>query len=631
MILRPFVLTALAFFGAIATASENPLADFARHVRYQDVKISPDGRHLAAGTIIDGKRHLSLIDLADGKAVNVLPRDREELYEFWWASSERVIYSGAVHAGGFDMPFLTGALAVVNADGKASRSLSGNAFVVGTPVQPDGTVLAQTFHRGSADGAFSEIVRIDEVKGPVDHFGEAPIRNARFLVAPDEQRMFAWAEDTDLRLSVFYKKGKGEKFNLVFPESGEHGRVVPLGFERAGTVLLGCAGKNGLAAVCRWNPQTDKFDTVPGSEGREATSVEYTFDGKGIFALRSMPGRPALILLEKEAPEAKLLTALMQQFPGDDIRFVSHTQDGTKVVIAVESDVNPGAFMLVDTQTRKITPLLEKAPWVDPTHMAGMEPIEFSARDGIPLHGYLTRPPGKETAKGLPLVVFVHGGPYGVRDSWGFDPIVQVLASRGYAVLQVNFRGSGGYGETFLRKGWREWGGAMQDDVTDATRWVIEQGYADAHRLCIFGASYGGYAALQGVVKEPDLYQCAIGYVGVYDLRLMFTRGDIPQSIYGDSYLKRVLGEDRDELLRRSPIANLDRIKAKVMLVVGGKDQRVPPVHGKNLHFALEKRHVEHEYLYESNEAHGFYDEEHVRNLYEKLIAFLDKNIGTAH
>ena len=205
---------------------------------------------------------------------------------------------------------------------------------------------------------------------------------------------------------------------------------------------------------------------------------------------------------------------------------------------------------------------------------------------------------------------------------------MQAFATHGYTVLQVNYRGSGGYGYDFIRAGWGEWGGKMQDDVTDATRWAIAQGTADPQRICIFGGSYGGYAALEGAVKEPDLYKCAIGYVGVYDLALMYRRGDIPQSTSGKNYLKRVLGTDPDALGRRSPINQLDRLKAKVMLVVGGKDSRVPPIQGSNLHMALLKRNIAHEWMDKPNEAHGFYDEANLTELYTKMVQFIGTYIG---
>jgi dipeptidyl aminopeptidase/acylaminoacyl peptidase len=170
----------------------------------------------------------------------------------------------------------------------------------------------------------------------------------------------------------------------------------------------------------------------------------------------------------------------------------------------------------------------------------------------------------------------------------------------------------------------------MQDDVTDATRWAIAQGVADAGRICIYGTSYGGYAALQGVAREPELYQCAIGDAGVYDLVLMKSRGDTPQSLYGENYLDLVLGKDDSVLAQRSPINAIDRIKARVMLIVGGQDKRVPPVQGENLRNAMHKRGKEVEWIYEPTEGHGFYDEKNVAGMLEKMFAFLDRNIGAS-
>jgi dipeptidyl aminopeptidase/acylaminoacyl peptidase len=224
------------------------------------------------------------------------------------------------------------------------------------------------------------------------------------------------------------------------------------------------------------------------------------------------------------------------------------------------------------------------------------------------------------------MVVYVHGGPYGVRDDWTYDNYVQAMATHGYAVLQVNYRGSGGYGYDFEKAGYLEWGGKMQDDVTDATRWAIAQGIADPNRICIFGGSYGGYAALEGAVKEPDLYKCAVGYVGVYDLREMVGRKDVLSS--ESQYWKRTVGTDDTVLAQHSPIYELDNLKAKVMLIVGGKDEIVLPEQGKNLHKALLKRHIPHEWLYMRDEWHGFYQEDHIAEVLDKVDAFLDANIG---
>jgi dipeptidyl aminopeptidase/acylaminoacyl peptidase len=386
-----------------------------------------------------------------------------------------------------------------------------------------------------------------------------------------------------------------------------------------------------VGAVCLWDVASQKLQG-PIWTNPEVTpnSLVESLDGRSVVGVRSMPGMPAVTPLVAGADTIKVIVGFSARFPGESVDVVSSTDDGSKAVVLVSSDADPGTYYLWDVASGKGSVLLQRAPWIHPAAMAVTQPVDFKARDGLALHGYLSMPPGQEDARHLPLVVLVHGGPFGIRDTWGYDPYVQMLATHGYAVLQVNYRGSGGYGFGFMHAGYREWGGRMQDDVTDATAWAIAQGIGDAGRVCIFGGSYGGYAALEGATREPDLYRCAIGYVGVYDLPLMYARGDIPQSMMGTSYLHDALGDDRKVMSAHSPINQLDRLKAQVMLVVGGVDKRVPPVQGENLHRALLDRHVAHEWLYQADEGHGFYSEAHRAELFSRIVAFLDRNIGPA-
>jgi dipeptidyl aminopeptidase/acylaminoacyl peptidase len=455
------------------------------------------------------------------------------------------------------------------------------------------------------------------------------MHHARFVADNSGEIRFAYAENGDLALKVYYRTPQSPQWELLFDAARGDPRLRPVRFNRDDeSVYFVCPGDSGVGGVCRWDVATRKMQTLWSGTDSEPIELLDTLDGRDAFAIRSMPGRPELTLIDPQAREAGLMRILMQQFPGQDVRMDSSTADGAKIVVHVSSDRNPGEFHLYDAVANTTTFLLASRPWISAGRMADVAPIKLDARDGMVLHGYLTRPRGSETANNLPLVVLVHGGPYGEHDSWEYDATVQALASRGYAVLQINYRGSGGYGAAFVEAGLRQWGGAMQDDVTDATRWAIAQGIADPQRICIFGNSYGGYAALMGAEKEPDLYRCAIGYVGVYDLRMMYKRGDIPQTVFGKNYLKRALGENQDELYDRSPIAHVDRLKASVMLIVGGSDLRVPAAQGKRMHAALRDSNIEHEWLYRRNEAHGFYNESHVAEMYRSVVAFLDRNIG---
>jgi dipeptidyl aminopeptidase/acylaminoacyl peptidase len=225
------------------------------------------------------------------------------------------------------------------------------------------------------------------------------------------------------------------------------------------------------------------------------------------------------------------------------------------------------------------------------------------------------------------LVVHPHGGPFGPFDQWGFSSEPQLLASQGYAVLQVNFRGSGGYGKEFLEAGHKQWGLSMQDDLTDATHWAIKQGIADPARICLYGASYGGYASLMGVAKEPDLYRCAAGYVGVYDLNMLWGQGDISQSLHGKDFLQEAVG--KQGLDAASPNKLAARIKVPVFLAAGGADVRAPQEHSEAMERALKAAGVPVETLYYPTEGHGFYKVEHNREYYTRLLAFLSRHIGS--
>jgi len=255
-----------------------------------------------------------------------------------------------------------------------------------------------------------------------------------------------------------------------------------------------------------------------------------------------------------------------------------------------------------------------------------VRPVALKARDGLPLHGFLTVPSGSD-GRNLPMVVMPHGGPFHVFDNGQYDRETQILAAAGYAVLQVNFRGSGNYGRAHAQAGAQQWGAAMQDDVTDATRWAIAQGIADARRICIYGASYGAYAAMMGAAREQGLYQCAAGYVGVYDLPLMFARGDVQERDSGVTFLREWLG-DPAKLGAVSPVNLATQIKVPVFLAAGGEDKRAPIQHTERMEAALKRAGTPVESLYYKTEGHGFYTLAHRTEYYDKLLAFLSRSLG---
>jgi dipeptidyl aminopeptidase/acylaminoacyl peptidase len=338
-------------------------------------------------------------------------------------------------------------------------------------------------------------------------------------------------------------------------------------------------------------------------------------------------GYPKVSLLDSDDPMRDKLDAALGNFPGMMVEPVSQTMDGGKMIVLVYSDRDPGTYYLYDTVKMKIDPILHRRHSIDPTQMGERRPISFKARDGQQIRGYLTLPPGKE-AKNLPLVVNPHGGPFEKGDRWAWEAEPEMLASRGYAVLQVNFRGSLGYGNNFEHAGKQGWDTVMIDDITDGAKWAASQGLVDATRMCIYGGSYGGYAALMSAVREPDLYRCVVDLAGIYDLRIQASQSDTSTSQYGRNFMAEFIGATPDRLYQASPASQIDRLKAAVLIAHGEEDKRVPLSQAKALRKALDERHHPYEWLTKAGEGHGFYLAEDREDFYVKLLAFLDKNIG---
>lgn len=347
-----------------------------------------------------------------------------------------------------------------------------------------------------------------------------------------------------------------------------------------------------------------------------------------LLAVRYLGERQDIRVLD---PDFAPVLEKLQELSDGDLAEISCDENGNRWVVSFTHDRDPGVTYFYDHEKGESRQLFRPYPHLDPATLAPMTPVTIASRDGLSLHSYLTLPVGVEPA-GLPLVLVVHGGPWH-RDSWGFDPSVQLLANRGYAVLQVNFRGSTGYGKAFTKAAIGEFAGKMHDDLIDAVDWAVKQGYADPSRVAIFGGSYGGYSALVGVTFTPDVFAAAIDYVGISNLANFmrtlpaFVRPNLTNNWYryvGDP----AVPEQEADMLARSPISRVDQIRTPLLVVQGANDVRVVQAESDNIVAALRARGIEVEYMVKEDEGHGFLNPENQIDLFLATERFLAQYLG---
>lgn len=637
------VLALLVWWVGPASAQVD-LEQYVKRAGYEDIKISPDGRHYAATVPTDDRVGLVLLRRSDGKVVaSALGVENSVVADFWWANDERVVIAMAEQLGSRDAPYLTGELFSLGTDGARVKSLIGAppeagriqvvggnpvlAELVDTLVDDPGHVLIAVSDSGPAR---TQIEKLDIYSGRRTPVASAPVRRAHFVTdTVGELRLAEGARDDNFS-KLYYRDDAGAEWRLVNDEAQSGHYERPLGFSSDGvTAYLQVEQESGPDLVVAWNTRTGERTEALRDGAVDPYDIVYDRDGRTLLGVQYMDAGVRTRFVDETAQTARIYRSLEQAFTASAVTITSFTRDGRLALVRVWSDRTPGNFYLYDTQAHTAEPVFALRHWFEPAALSPARGVSLQARDGLTLHGYLTLPRAQQTpARPLPMVVMPHGGPFGVFDEWTFDDDTQLLAEAGYAVLRVNYRGSGNYGSRFRQAGAREWGGRMQDDLTDATRWAIEQKIADPDRICLYGASYGGYAALMGVAREPELYRCAVGYVGVYDLEDLHR-----DRSWTSRWLRTWAGDwlgQRDSLARRSPTTLADRIKAPVFLAAGGNDVIAPISHSKKMERALRDAGVLVETLYFSSEGHGFHAREHRREFYTRLLDFLARHLGGA-
>ena len=642
-------MKSLSFAAALLAASVSCFAarldptPFVRHDSFQTLEISPDGRYLAATVQLEDRRTLAILRAADSKVVGGMNLGRNmDVLDYWWVNADRVVASVAQKIGAEDQPKPTGELVAMDADSGRPELLIGQrayaedftrikrkkgdtvaAFMLDDLPNDDRHVLVTV--EPFVEEPLRRVERLNVYNGKRSLVTVAPVRNAWFLTDNRGQVRYAWGSDVDNVMQLWHRESDDAEWKRV--ELADGSDEYPIGFSADDSrVYLQVERAQGPDVVIELELATGKRRTLLEDDDVDPHHFVRRAHSREPIGAFYFDGKPRTAYFDKASPESRLQLSLEGAFAGNVVQITSTTADGNKALVFAWSDRNPGDFYLFDVGAKKADYLLSRRDWFDPEAMAEVRPIQLKSRDGLALHGLLTLPL-KRGDKALPMIVVPHGGPYRMFDTWGFDAEQQYLAAAGYAVLQVNFRGSGNYGVAFYEAGQREWGGKMQDDITDATRWAIAQGIADPKRICIHGASYGGYAALMGAAREPDLYRCASGYVGIYDLELMHERGDIQERESGATYLREWIGEG-ESLVGKSPARLAGQIKVPVLLAAGGEDERAPIAHTKRMEKALKTAGTPVETRYYPSEGHGFYTLEHRQEYFGQLLDFLDRHLG---
>jgi dipeptidyl aminopeptidase/acylaminoacyl peptidase len=615
----------LLLIAVVAQASRLPVGHFFKDPEFTSVSLSPTGEYITVSKLEEDRTVLAAFRVADMKLVGKWDYGADRhIDRVRWVNDERFLMYVSFKVGRFDFRVGTPDVYATNVDGKRRIDIpnGGTYQHVSTLWDDPEHVLVQR----SVDSAF--LFRMNVYTGRTLPAATAPLRFGSFVV--DHENNIRYAVGASERNESITLRRDGEGWTEI--HRAEMGGSVrrPLGFAADNRRVLFAVSENGEPSrLVMLDPESGEETLVVSNDRVEYSSALVSSDDRHLLAIGLEDGLPSYSFVDAEHAESKVYAGLIQAFPNHAVRFGGVSRDGRYFLVRVYSDIDPGAYYLFDRQTVQAKFLLARMDWIKPETMSPMRPISLTARDGTPLHGYITIPNGSD-GRNLPLILHPHGGPHGPRDVWGFNPEIQFLANRGYAVLQINFRGSGGYGNAFERAGYRNWGTTMIDDMTDAVQWTVDQGIADSDRICTYGASYGGYAALQTVVREPERYRCTIGYVGVFSLPLMFKDGDIPKEESGRNFLKRVMPETLAEQQRQSPAYNIDKINIPVMLVHGAKDIRVPMSQYNALKRALEKAGKPPEVtVVEKKESHGFYNFDNQVKLYTRMEAFLDRHIGS--
>ena len=625
-LLLVFIFISLISFGNLAIAySEEipliPLRDFFRNPEKAGYSLSPDGEYFAFLAPWENRLNIFIQKFSETEAKRITSVTDRDLVGYFWASNERIVYARD-QAGEENFH-----LFAVNIDGSNPVDLTPfegvRAGVIDDLRDNDQDMIISLNKR---DPRFYDAYRINIETGELKLIGENPGNIIGWLT--DHEGLLRLAITSDgVNTSILYRDNESQSFQTILTTDFKE-TLTPVFFTYDNQCLYAFSnlGRD-KAALVVFDPKTQKeLELIYENSYVDVSGLLISDKRKKLIAVTYLTDKLRYHFFDEEVES--IFQDLTKKIPGYELALSSVNRDENRFIIRTYSDKSLGSYFLYDVETSNLQKIADISPWIDEKYMADMEPISYNSQDGLTIHGYLTLPKGVEP-KNLPVVINPHGGPW-YRDSWGYSAEVQFLANRGYAVLQMNFRGSTGYGRTFWEAGFKQWGRKMQDDITDGVQWLIDQGIADLKRIGIYGGSYGGYATLAGITLTPDLYAAAVDYVGISNI-FTFLEAIPPYWEPLRQQFYEMIGDpskDKELLESVSPLFLVNQIKTPLFIAQGANDPRVKKSESDQIVAALEKRGIKVQYMVKENEGHGFANEENRFDFYRAMEEFLSEHLG---
>ena len=598
-----------------------PMEDFFRNPEKSSFSISPNGNHIAYMKPWKTRMNVFVMEMTTKKETRLTSSQERGIYGFTWLTNERIGYVKD-EGGNENIHFFAVNIDMSNEIDLTPFENVQTRIIDDLEDDPNHIIIGLN----KRDPQIHDPYRINVNDGKMELIAENPGNISQWMTDHDGKLRIATTSD-GVNTSLLYRNKESDEFKPILTTDFKVS-VVPLffTFDNKNLYVASNRGRDKIAIF--------EFDLIKSKEGRlifehdevDVSNLLFSRKRKVLTGVSYTVAKNEMIFFDKWREEIQ--QQLEKKLPGYEVVITSFSKDEAEAVVVTYSDKSRGTYYHYEVNKNKLTELGKVSPWLNEKNMSEMKPIKYRSRDGLTINGYLTLPKGTN-GKNLPVVVNPHGGPW-ARDNWGYKSEIQFLANRGFAVFQMNFRGSTGYGREFWEKSFKEWGKSMQDDITDGVNWLIDEEIADPDRIAIYGASYGGYATLAGLAFTPNLYACGVDYVGVSSL-FTFMESMPPYWELYRSMMYEMVGhpeKDKKLLASASPLLHIDKIKAPLFIAQGANDPRVVKAESDQIVAALKNAGIDVPYMVKDDEGHGFYNEENQFDFYREMEKFLTKHIG---